>query len=305
MIMSEQKQQSVALVLASGGARGLAHIGAIQELVSRNYRIHSIAGSSIGSVIGGIYAAGKLEPFTEWILSLSKLDVYRLMDFTLNMGFVKAERVFEEIKKFTGEWQIDELEIDLKIVAVDAKNKKEIVFDYGDLFEAIRASIAYPAVITPHVYQGMFLVDGGVMNPIPVNRVGRKPDDLLVAVDLNANLDYVKKRASHAKAKKAHVATFSYSSFKKMLNSWSLDTNNKDEKESWSYLKLMQESLILMHHQVSELTLRNNAPDVLVSVSHQCANLFDFHKADELIAYGRQQTKMALDKYEASLVAEK
>jgi NTE family protein len=291
--------KSVALVLASGGARGVAHIGVIEELEKRGYKIHSVAGSSIGSVIGGLYAAGKLTEYADWIKTLGKIDVYRLMDFTFNMGFVKADKVFEEIKKFTGEWQIEDLPIHTSIVSVDIKTRKEIVFTSGDLFTAIRASIAYPTVITPLKHDNMLLVDGGVLNPIPVNRVMRKEGDIIMAVDLSAAIPYPKAKKERKRFQSSYLMT--YSQVKRVLSRWNIENSSKKNRDNWSYFRLMEESLLTMHRHISDLTLENNKVDLLIPISHDCADLFEFYRAEELIEYGRQQAIIALDKFEAKL----
>lgn len=291
--------KSVALVLASGGARGVAHIGVIEELERRGYNISSIAGSSIGSVIGGLYAAGKLTEYANWIKTLSKLDVYRLMDFTFDLGFVKADRVFDEIKKFTGEWKMEDLPINTAIVAVDIKKREEIVFTSGDLFTAIRASIAYPTVITPVKHKNMLLVDGGLLNPIPVNRVQRNDGDIIIAVDLSADIEYDKNSKNPNNSQSSHL--MGYSQVKKILDRWNKEDSSKVNRENWNYFKLMEESLLTMHRQISVLTLESNHVDLLIPISHDCADLFEFYRAEELIEYGRQQAIIALDKFEAKL----
>ena len=170
--MSEK--QKIALVLSSGGARGNAHIGAIQEIVSRGYEIASISGTSMGAVIGGVYAAGKLDEFSDWMSSLHKMDVFNLMDFTLsNQGFFKVDRVFNEMKKFIPDVQIEDLKIPFVAVSTDLKKKDTVVFKEGNLFNALRASVAIPAVVTPVKLSEKFLVDGGLMAPIPIQYVKR------------------------------------------------------------------------------------------------------------------------------------
>ncbi len=297
--MIKNNKKNIALVLASGGARGLAHIGAIEELEKRGYKINSVAGSSIGSVIAGLYAAGKLTEFANWVKTLSRIDVYKLMDFTFNLGFVKADKVFDEIKKFTGNWRIEDLPISTSIVSVDINTRKEVVFTSGDLFTAIRASIAYPTVITPLKYDNMLLVDGGLLNPIPVNRVKRIDGDLLFAIDLSAEIPYPKRKKKKRNLQSSHL--MSYSQVKNILSKWVKEDSSRKNKERWSYLKLMEESLLTMHRQISNLTLENNKVDLLIPVSHECADLFDFYYAEELIEYGRMQAVEALDKYEATL----
>ena len=162
--------KSVALVLSSGGARGVAHIGVIEGLLEGGYKIESISGSSMGAVVGAVYAAGKLPNFKEWISNLDKIDVFKLMDFTLStQGFVRGEKVFNELKKFIGDRNIEDLSIPISIIATDIVGKKEVVFQKGELFTALRASAAIPSVLKPSIIDGIELVDGGLYNPIPIS----------------------------------------------------------------------------------------------------------------------------------------
>ncbi len=289
--------KSVALVLASGGARGVAHIGVIQELECRGYHIHSVSGSSIGAVVGGLYAAGKLDEYADWLKDLSKIDVYRLLDFTLNLGFVKADKVFREIKKFSGSWNIEDLQKDLTIIAVDIITREEVVFNTGDLYTAIRSSIAYPSVITPNKVGKKLMVDGGVINPIPINRVKRKKGDILIAVDLSADIPYPKEKHNKKVFQSSHL--MAYSKVKDIISRWKNDKKHGEEiRKNWSYFRLSEESLLTMHRQLSKLTLELYPPDVLIPISNECADLFDFYRSEELIEYGRIQASIALDKWE-------
>jgi len=174
----------VALVLSGGGARGMAHIGVIEGIQKMGYTITSIAGTSIGALIAGIYVSGKMDEFKKWVIHVSKFDVIKLMDFAISKnGFIKGEKVFNALKKFIRDVNIEELEIPYAAVAVDIKNHKEIVFRSGPLKEAIRASVSIPTVLQPVYYNEVELVDGGVLNPLPINCIHRNDGDLLIAVD--------------------------------------------------------------------------------------------------------------------------
>lgn len=180
-------KQKVALVLGSGGARGTAHIGVIRELQKQGYEICSISGTSMGALIGGIYASGKLDEYESWLCSLSKIDMFNLVDFTLSTnGIIKADKVLKEIQKFIPDQKIEELSIKYAAVVTDFKQKKEVVITEGSLFEAIRTSISIPFVITPVLKSDTIFVDGGVLNPVPTNRVVRHKDDILIAVNVNS-----------------------------------------------------------------------------------------------------------------------
>jgi len=274
--------KNIALVLGGGGARGLSHIGVIEEIERQGYNIKSIAGTSIGALIGGIYAAGKLEIFKKWITSLTKYDVYKLMEFTINLGFVKMDKVISTIKKFVGTINIEDLQIKLSIIATDLHSNEEIIFEKGDLFDAISSSIAYPTIITPYKLNNVLYVDGGIVNPLPINRVKRMKGDILVVVNLSSKLKY-----------KKHIEKIEYSYLKKLIKSWN---KSKKKKEKWSYIKIIDESLNTMHTQLIKLTLKLYKPDILIKISKDCAGFFDYYNAKELIIYGGKQTKYYLKK---------
>ncbi|MBD7977500.1 patatin-like phospholipase family protein [Serpens gallinarum] len=177
----------VALVLGSGGARGYAHIGVIEELESRGYEIGCIAGCSMGAVVGGIYAAGKLPEYRAWTESLDYLDVLRLMDVSFSLGALRGDKVFGKIHSMLGEINIEDLPIPYTAVATDLTNQQELWFQEGSLHQAMRASAAIPSLFTPVMQGNRMLVDGGLLNPLPIVPVVSSHCDLIVAVNLNAS----------------------------------------------------------------------------------------------------------------------
>ena len=177
----------VALVLGSGGARGYAHIGAIEELERRGYDIACIAGCSMGAVVGGIYATGKLPEYREWIESLDYLDVLRLLDVSFRLGAIRGEKVFGKIREMVGEINIEDLRIPYTAVATDLTFQQEIWFQQGNLHQAMRASAAIPSLFTPVIQGKRMLVDGSLLNPLPIVPVVASHCDLIVAVNLNSN----------------------------------------------------------------------------------------------------------------------
>ena len=178
---------SVSLVLGSGGARGYAHIGAIEELEAQGFGIRSISGSSMGALIGGIYAAGKLDAFRDWVRPLQRRNVLRLLDWTLSGGgFIKGDRIIGVLRDMIGDVDIEDLPIPFTAVAVDLDVQREVWFSRGPLFDAIRASIAIPILLRPYRYHGRLLVDGGLLNPLPVSPTLRDLTDATIAVDVNA-----------------------------------------------------------------------------------------------------------------------
>ena len=142
--------KTVSLVLGSGGARGLAHIGIIQWLEERGYEIESIAGSSMGALVGGIHAIGELDAYTHWVKALRQIDVLRLLDFSFQKsGLIKGDRVISVLKELTGDRNIEELPISFTAVATNVNDQREVWLNHGSLFDAIRASIAIPTIFTP------------------------------------------------------------------------------------------------------------------------------------------------------------
>jgi NTE family protein len=297
-------KKNVTLVLSSGGARGLAHIGVIDEIVERGYTITSIAGSSMGAFVGGLYATGNIDKFREWVVNLDKLRVFNLVDFTLSsQGFVRGERVFEKMRKLKmiPEINIEDLPLKYIAVAADIINNKEVIFDKGNLYKAIRASISIPNVFTPIEYDGGILVDGGVLNPMPINRVPRSNNDLLIAVDLNSLVSYQKPSLP----KKNETEVIHNAKVTKLIKKWdelfSSHNHEKIEKPTDPKLKLgyfdiLTRSIQLMQSKLTEQTIETYPPDVLVSISKYSCSVFEFYKGEEMIAYGREACKLALDK---------
>ena len=177
-------------MLGSGGARGLAHIGVIEWLEENGYEIRSIAGSSMGALVGGIYAAGELDAYKHWVTALDKTDVLRLLDLSFHWsGLLKGERVIEKLKDLIEERDIEDLPISFAAVATDLERQKEVWLTRGPLFDAIRASIAVPTLFTPWKVNGRRLFDGGIVNPLPIAPTLADSAALTVAVNLSGRPD--------------------------------------------------------------------------------------------------------------------
>jgi NTE family protein len=283
------KKQKVALVLSSGGARGMAHIGVIEELEKAGFEISSIAGSSIGSVVGGIYAAGKLKEFTEWVKNLHKLDVYKLLDFNVSKsGFIKGDKVFKELGKFIPDSNIEELPVPFVAVAVDIIQRKDVTFTRGSLFQAIRSSIAIPGVIVPNRVDGTNLVDGGVSEPVPIDFVERTPGDILVVVDLNAPYSYISPDFNHNNLDKKEQQ---YEILAKKIRRKLGLPKRIDSKDTlkFGYYDILYSSFTLMQERLSQRTLSMHKPDILVQIPRSACKTFEFYRASELIEAGRSE----------------
>lgn len=299
-------RKKVALVLASGGSRGLAHIGAIEVLEENGYTVTSIAGASMGALVGGIYAAGGLDAFKEWMKTVDRMKVFNLMDFTIgNGGFVKGDKVIDELKSIIPDKLIESLPIPFTAVATDIRHRKEVVFDRGSLYDAIRSSISLPSIFTPNRIGDMLLIDGGVVNPVPVNRVVRTPGDILVAVDLNG--PYIEKpedRQEHAKGRirqrlEKIVDTIADKVKKDEVDAQLLqEPDNRDkEKEDdndMGIVTILNESSSVMIQTNADLTLKLYPPDILVRIAKNAYSTMEFYKYDEIVALGRSKMEEAL-----------
>ena len=294
----------ITLVLSGGGARGNAHIGVIEELEGRGYEIASVTGTSMGALVGGIYADEAMVPFKEWMLSLDRRKVFSLVDFTLSRsGLIKGDRVFSKMKDFIPDTLIEDLRIPFAAVAVDLINSKEVVFREGSLFEAIRASVSIPSVLTPVKTADGLLVDGGVMNNIPINHAPRIPGDLLVVANVNARIPVRQPSLSEEEGEKQKRAYQSkidefQAHLQKILPQGLKDKQSSSNEEKLGYFDLLDKTISLMTHHMAQMTLKLSEPDVLIEVSRDSCGTYDFFKARELIDMGIEATGKALDKFE-------
>lgn len=286
---------SVSLVLGSGGARGYAHIGVIEELEARGYRINCIAGSSMGALVGGLYAAGALGEYKEWVLGLTRLQILRLLDLTFGMGTIRGDRLFQKIKEMTGDPDIESLSIPFTAVATDLVHQKEVWFQRGSLQAAIRASAAVPGVFTPVVDARRVLVDGGVLNPLPIIPTVAAHSDLIIAVDLNSspvipkiNLPRVDWEQETELDDNGIVAKL-------------LGENNGSKVKLDSNLDVMMSSLEVMQGALSQYKIAGYRPDLLINIPTETCRFHDFHLAKDVIAVGRKEAAESLDILERKL----
>ena len=282
--------KDVALALSSGGARGLAHIGAIEELESHGFHITSIAGCSMGALIGGVYAAGKLEEFREWMKTIDRKKMLELTDFSFSINhLVKGNRIIEAIMDFVPDIAIEELPIPYCAVATDLKAGREVVIDKGSLFEAIRASISLPSFYEPVQRDGMILIDGGVINPIPLNRVKRNDGDILVGVDVSGH-DY------KSQWDEMHRLT-GWQKNDNSLKAKILDKLIPDNIE-FNYYTVLSRTSSLMIRQNSILMAKLMKPEMLIDIQMNRYGTFDFDKSEQLVAIGRKKTAQAISTFE-------
>ena len=301
-------RKNAALVLASGGSRGLAHIGAIEVLEEHGYKITSIAGASMGALVGGIYAAGGLDAFKEWMKTVDRMKVFNLMDFTIgNGGFVKGEKVIDELKSIIPDKLIEDLPIPFTAVATDIRHRREVLFNRGSLYDAIRSSISMPSIFTPNRIGDMLLIDGGVVNPVPVNRVLRNPGDILVAVDLNG--PYIEKpEDDEPEEKKSRfrqriekiVESITDKTTKEEVEASLAHIKEKDDDNDMGIVSILNQSSSMMIQTNADLTLKLYPPDILVRIAKNAYSTMEFYKYDEIVALGRSKMEEALSRRTAA-----
>lgn len=280
-------KRKVALVLSSGGARGFAHIGAIEELLEQGFEITSIAGTSMGALIGGMFAAGKLKEVADWMFSLDRKKILSLLDVSLSLSHVvKGDRVIHALSEIVPDQKIESLSIPYCAVAADLRQSREVVFDRGSLYAAIRSSIAVPSFLKPLQTKTMTLVDGGVVNPLPLNRVQRTPGDLLVAVNVSGHnrADWDMLRRSLAQ-RRTHPL---WKNIRSALPARIFDDN---------YYSLLIRTFCLMIQQNAALSLRLTPPDILVNIPMNRFGGFDYDRAEQIARAGRVQMREALRTY--------
>lgn len=323
----------VALALGGGGARGYAHIGVIQVLEERGYEIVSIAGTSMGAVIGGLHAAGELDAYAGWVSSLSQRDVIRLLDPTIKgPGAIRAEKILARVTELLGGATIEDLPISFTAIATDLSAGTEVWFQHGPVHVAIRASMALPPFITPVMLNGRLLADGGLLNPIPVSATRAAAADLTIAVSLAEDPATSVGKPTEETAEPAgpderdeersersrrSLAQLFDGELTSTVTNWftnggggaRVDADDLSPEESSASgpfgdlppglrtLDIMRLSVETLQRVVTRYRLAGYPPDLMISISRSSCRTLDFHRAEEMIALGRERTIEALDRH--------
>ena len=291
------RKPTVALALGAGGAKGLAHIGAIEEIESQGYQIISIAGTSMGALIGGVYAMGKLDVYRDWAITLARFDVFKLLDWTFSGGgLIKGERIIGTLRELIGDICIEELPIAFTAVATDLDREREVWLTRGSLFDAIRASIAIPTVFRPHMLDGRRLVDGALLNPVPVTPLIRDRADYLFAVSMDGVAQMTPAVVVEDNSGEGNGFTHRVGEFIGRL----LPNSEGKPREPGAW-DLLNQSMDLMQANLSRLRLAAYEPDLLIQLPRNIATAYEFYRARELIDRGREQAREALANWSKSM----
>jgi NTE family protein len=289
--MSSSNSKTVSLVLGSGGARGLAHIGVIHWLEENDFKIKSIVGCSIGAVIGGIYAAGKLDVYEQWVRCLTRVDIVTLLDLSWDKsGLVRGEKLVNTLKGLVGEKLIEDLPILFTAVAADLRGQREVWIRSGSLFDAMRASFAIPLFFTPFKYKGVDLVDGGVLNPVPIAPTSGDATDMTIAVNLNgpAESPIEPSVASATPQAPSSPIREKISRFIGRLQPSMQGGGSRD----WGPYEIAIQGFEAMQSTIARQKLAVYPPDAIISIPRNACKTLEFDRADEMIELGYRKAKM-------------
>ncbi|WP_064748223.1 patatin-like phospholipase family protein [Lysobacter antibioticus] len=291
--------EPVALVLGAGGARGLAQIGVIEALQARGLRIVAVAGSSSGALVGGLFAAGKLEVYRDWLFRMSRTDMLRLLDPWIGQpALFRGEKLMRALRELTGEPRIEDLPVPFTAVAVDLIRQREVWLREGDLWDAVRASIAIPGVFPPYELHGRELVDGGLLAPLPIAATRLADAHRLIAVDMHGWPE----RPPGALALPNGAAEPAQAS-PSLLMRWlrrdaiaSDPTGEEERPNELGFSELMARSLDMMQAQIARVQLALDPPELVIRIPRDACQFYEFWRAKELIELGRAEADKALDK---------
>jgi len=291
----QERQKTVSLVLGSGGARGLAHIGVIHELRENGYQIQSIAGCSMGALIGGIFAAGKLDEFEHWIRAIKKMDIVALLDISWGKeGLVKGDKIIDSLVELVGDKTIEALDIPFTAVAADVKNEKEVWINSGRLFDAIRASISLPLFFTPVKYKDGYLIDGGVLNPVPIAPTFNNDSDVTIAVNLGGSVEMMKPVVGKKKSMEPNSPQI-HQKIVDFIGQLTDFTVNSDDSD-WGAYDIANEAFDAMQSTIARQKLAAYPPDIVIEIARNACGTLEFDRADEMIEMGRLKTRQCLSK---------
>ena len=285
--------KSISLVLGSGGARGLAHIGVIRWLNENGFEIKSISGCSMGALIGGIYAAGKLDDFEHWVLAITKIEIMKLLDLSWSKsGLVKGDRIINTLTSLVGDQVIEDLPITFTAVAADIVSEKEVWINEGPLFDAIRASISLPLFFTPFKRNGIDLIDGGVLNPVPIAPTFSDSTDLTIAVNLGGMVDVEVKTKIIDKQESNESLPFT-----EAVNEYVgrlTDSIVGGVNQSWGAYDIANQAFDAMQSTIARQKLAAYPADFNIEIARNACGTLEFDRASEMIELGHTKAQESL-----------
>jgi NTE family protein len=304
---SATKSPSIGIALGGGVARGFAHIGILKTLLAHGLRPHVITGTSIGALIGGLCAAGQLAVVEEWALGLSRRRVLGYLDVSLRgSGLINGERLARHLEAVIGRTMIESLGARFAAVATELSTGHEVWLTRGRLVEALRASYALPGVFAPVRIGGRWLVDGALVNPVPVSTARALDTGLVIAVNLNSGLigrgstilNHGYDEDDHGPAIELAPQSHEMISVEKVLKRQIAGDMRRPRLS-----KVMIEAYNVMQDRITRAKLAGDPPDITISPRLGNIGLFDFHRAGEAIARGVEAAERALDTIDQAVAA--
>ena len=291
--MSSPNRLKIGLALGSGSARGWAHVGVIRALEQAGIRPDVVCGTSIGALVGAAYATGEFDRFEKWLIGLRKADVLSYMDVHLSGGIIKGERLMDFFRHNFNDRPVEELNMPFGAVATALHTGTEVWLREGSTIDAVRASIALPALFTPVVREGRMLVDGGLVNPVPVSLVRAMGADVVIAVDLSAD---ILGRHLHEKHEPEVSAGEISEWLRKLQGNLSvlLPALSDEEPRLPSMLDVVSSSINIMQVRISRSRMAGDPPDIVVTPRLAHFGLLEFHKAKEAIEEGKHAVEVVL-----------
>ncbi|QCU89814.1 patatin-like phospholipase family protein [Thiomicrorhabdus sediminis] len=284
-------EKTVSLVLGSGGARGLAHIGVIHWLEEHQFTIKSVSGASIGALVGGVYAAGQLSEFEQWARNISKVEILRLLDLSWKKGgLVKGDKLIDSLKQLVGDLNIEDLEVNFTAVATNIEEEKEVWLNSGNLFDAIRASISLPLFFTPFQYHGNYLIDGGVLNPVPIAPTFQDATDLTIAVNLGGKAS---QKTTKISANDKQESVDFLQKFRNFFQGAASNRSNTVQTE-WAAYEIANLAFDSMQSAIARQKLAAYPADHLIQVSRDACGILEFDRTDEMIELGYNMAEKSL-----------
>lgn len=292
---STVNKKTVSLVLGSGGARGLAHIGVIRWLEEHDFEIVSVSGCSIGTVIGGVYAAGKLDEFETWMRTVTKLDIVSLMDFNWGKGgLIKGDKVMNRLGHILGDLNIEDLAIPYTAVAADISNEKEVWLQKGSLLQAIRASISLPLYLMPIEFNGKTLIDGGVLNPVPIAPTFGDHSDITLAVNLAGELSHKLDDFKEIQIDISENELEEDTSFHRKVSDYFGSLTAKTSRIDLGMYDIANQAFDAMQSTIARQKLAAYPPDITVEIARDACGTFEFERTAEMIDLGYERAEHAL-----------
>jgi NTE family protein len=298
------QREPVALVLGAGGARGLAQIGVIEALQARGFNIVSIAGSSSGALVGGLFAAGKLGAYRDWLFGMSRTDMLRLLDPAFGPSLFRGERLMHALRELAGAPKIEDLPISFTAVAVDLLRQREVWLRQGDLWDAVRASIAIPGLFTPHTVHGRELVDGGLLAPLPIAATRLSDAHRLIAVDMHGWPERPPGTPARQNAVDAadpgdgpggEPGPSQLLRWFQRRRGTAAVAEGQDGAHEIGFSELMARALDTMQAQIARVQLALDPPEIVIRIPRDACQFYEFWRAKELIEIGRREAERVLD----------